>query len=279
MNIGSMGQTNYRRDDAGYAAAGIVKTDAFYNGFSSAVEKADGKGTGDILGLTMLPYNDRMSYGMAAQYSEKSTAEDPVIRISSNYGGEQRYYDVHVNEVNPRNASQLEMFALSCYMDDKGMTDGGILGSYRKMKVYADNAAYHGLCPDLQNSSNISVKLDWVSILKKMSQVYLENAQTYSQYLDADSLAVSLETWGRKYVKKNDEPEAAFGGKETETKSDIIVKPDGSRVLVVTMNIGGMETTMSLEISKPTNMQNDTSKQNKENSSMPDAREDTECAE
>lgn len=42
--------------------------------------------------------------------------------------------------------------------------------------------------------------------------------------------------------------------KETETKSDVIVKPDGSRVLVVTMNIGGMETTMSLEISKPTNM-------------------------
>ena len=43
---------------------------------------------------------------------------------------------------------------------------------------------------------------------------------------------------------------------QTETDSDIIVKPDGSRVLVVTTNIGGMKTTMSLEISKPTNMLN-----------------------
>ena len=42
----------------------------------------------------------------------------------------------------------------------------------------------------------------------------------------------------------------------SKTSSDIIVKPDGSRVLVVTMSIGGMETTMSLEISKPTDMPN-----------------------
>lgn len=48
---------------------------------------------------------------------------------------------------------------------------------------------------------------------------------------------------------------------ESETKTDIIVKPDGSRVLVMTMSVGGMETTMSLEISKPTKAPNETSKQ------------------
>lgn len=44
---------------------------------------------------------------------------------------------------------------------------------------------------------------------------------------------------------------------ESETRTDIIVKPDGSRVLVVTMSVGGIETTMSLEISKPTALQNE----------------------
>ena len=53
--------------------------------------------------------------------------------------------------------------------------------------------------------------------------------------------------------------------KETENKTDIIVKPDGSRVLVVTMSVGGMETTMSIEISKPTNMQNDNLKHDNDN--------------
>lgn len=43
---------------------------------------------------------------------------------------------------------------------------------------------------------------------------------------------------------------------EGKTSTEIIVKPDGSRVLVMTMHIGGMETTMSLEISKPTDLPN-----------------------
>lgn len=44
---------------------------------------------------------------------------------------------------------------------------------------------------------------------------------------------------------------------ESETKSNIITNPDGSRVLMITMKIGGMETTMNIEISKPTEFQND----------------------
>lgn len=47
---------------------------------------------------------------------------------------------------------------------------------------------------------------------------------------------------------------------QSETDSDIIVKPDGSRVLVVTMNLGGMASTMSLKISDPTSMPNDITK-------------------
>ena len=57
---------------------------------------------------------------------------------------------------------------------------------------------------------------------------------------------------------------------ESKTKTDIIVRPDGSRVLVMTMSIGGMETTMSLEISKPTEAPNENSKQDNENN-MPSA--------
>ena len=61
-------------------------------------------------------------------------------------------------------------------------------------------------------------------------------------------------------VMSDEELEKA-DNQESETKSDIIVKPDGSRVLVVTMSIGGMETTMSMEISKPTDTLNETENQ------------------
>lgn len=39
---------------------------------------------------------------------------------------------------------------------------------------------------------------------------------------------------------------------KARTVSDIVVKADGSRVLVITMKIGGMESTMSIKISDPT---------------------------
>lgn len=52
---------------------------------------------------------------------------------------------------------------------------------------------------------------------------------------------------------------------ESETKTEIIVNPDGSRVLVMTTSVGGMETTMSLEISKPTKAPNEYSKQAADN--------------
>lgn len=53
-----------------------------------------------------------------------------------------------------------------------------------------------------------------------------------------------------------------------ESESNIIVNPDGSRVLLVTISIGGMKTTMSLEISKPTAMQNENSIEDTDNSNM-----------
>ena len=60
---------------------------------------------------------------------------------------------------------------------------------------------------------------------------------------------------------------------KAETDTDIIVRPDGSRVLVVTMSVGGMETTMSLEISKPTDMPNEIRHDGADGSQTPDIQE------
>ena len=46
--------------------------------------------------------------------------------------------------------------------------------------------------------------------------------------------------------------------KESKTDSKIVVKPDGSRVLMVTTHVGGTENSVAIEISKPTNMADDT---------------------
>lgn len=52
---------------------------------------------------------------------------------------------------------------------------------------------------------------------------------------------------------------------EDATKTEVLVKPDGSRVLVITRNIGGMETTMTLQLSQPTKLPNDSAGESTEN--------------
>lgn len=55
---------------------------------------------------------------------------------------------------------------------------------------------------------------------------------------------------------RRDSYEKSQDTSESGTSSDIIVKPDGSRILMLTVKAGGTETTMSFEISKPTELPN-----------------------
>ena len=55
---------------------------------------------------------------------------------------------------------------------------------------------------------------------------------------------------------------------ESKTDTDIIVKADGSRVLLMTTRVCGMQTTRSVELSKPTAMQNDISEQESKPTAM-----------
>ena len=192
MNIAMNCSTDNMLGRAQYEKTGNNKIDAFYEDLSSASEKSTSHAVGDALALTAIPYNDSLSYGMLAFNSDRSTEEDPIIKISCNYGGQQRYYDVHVNEVNPRNASAVEMFALCSYMDEKGMTDRGTFGSYAKLHAMGSNASMSNGFIDLDDSSNYNVKVDWIKMLKEMANEYLKVPETYAQSLAANKLADEL---------------------------------------------------------------------------------------
>ena len=92
-------------------------------------------------------------------------------------------------------------------------------------------------------------------------QTWLSKFNT-AKLLDSDAEPLNHFSNGRVLADKESEK---ADRQESKTKTDIIVRPDGSRVLVMTMSIGGMETTMSLEISKPTEAPNENSKQDNEN--------------
>ena len=182
----------YARNSANDSKALV---ESFYSNISSAAEKSTTKGVGDVLGMTMIPFGDTScSYGLVAKYSEASTPDNPIVRVTSNYGGENVSYDVKVNEVNPRNASQLEMFALMSYQDDMGITDGGTFGSYQKLKTYSINAELNGYCSGITDSNSfMGEKKDWINILQSIMKDYFGNPMSYEQGLDCQKLIAGLE--------------------------------------------------------------------------------------
>lgn len=78
-------------------------------------------------------------------------------------------------------------------------------------------------------------------------------AQSFSDFLDkvnenkGDATDMSVkENTEEKPDDKKDMPE------EEETKTEIVVRPDGSKVLVITVSIGGQEAVTSVKLAKPT---------------------------
>ncbi len=57
---------------------------------------------------------------MKAKYAEDSTSQNPIIQIESNYGGKNSIYKISINDINPNNASHIEIFALCSYADEQG---------------------------------------------------------------------------------------------------------------------------------------------------------------
>lgn len=190
---------------AGYAGTAYAyrKTatarEEFYSAVSSAAQLteetslAQYQNDSNVIGLAMIPCGDsNVSYGMKAQYAAESTPDNPVIQVTSNYGGQWVSYNVNVNEVDPRNASQLEMFALLSYSDDQGISDGGTFGSYHQMKVYADNAQANGYWEGNGSWDDfVNAKHDWLSLMTQMADDY-SRAGIYSQSLNCQKLEGTL---------------------------------------------------------------------------------------
>ncbi len=80
--------------------------------------------------------------------------------------------------------------------------------------------------------------------------IYLDNRRN-KEMNSKTNFEECLKRKTAKEVTKSETDKKMETDKKTETDSNIIVKPDGSRVIVVTTKIGNFESTMSIELSGP----------------------------
>lgn len=168
----------------GYKSKNMTKQT---KGYSMKMEMPESENK--TLGMGFLhDRNMPISYGMCAKYAEDYSEDNPVIKITVTKPNGREEYRVNINDVNPRNATEIEMFALCSYADAKGIGTGGTFGSLQALNYYRDNAIHNGYFePTHETDSFKSVKQDWMKMVQLMMKDYME-AGLFKQSLDGKGL-------------------------------------------------------------------------------------------
>lgn len=167
-----------------YKSKNITKQTKEYSMKTETSKSNDG-----VLGIGFLhEKNSNMHYGMCAKYAEDYSEDNPVIKIIVTKQNGKEEYHININDVDPRNATEIEMFALCNYADAKGIGSGSTFGSWHTLNYYRDNATHNGYF-ELPNGTDSfkSVKQDWMKMVQLMMKDYME-AGVFKQALDGKGL-------------------------------------------------------------------------------------------
>jgi len=180
--VGSFYAQNYDVSNRGRSARGKSSVDDF-SCMGSATSLSESSDNGKRIGLTAVG-----NVGYIAMYADSSTEQDPIVKVGD--------YEVRVKDVNPNNATKMEMFALMSYMDDKGITNNTGMKSFNKMTAYSSQAEYNGYCSGIYDENAAwTVERDWIGILGNAKETFFSIPQTYNQGLECEKIIENLKKW------------------------------------------------------------------------------------
>lgn len=180
--VGSFYAQNYDVPNRGRATRGKTSGDDFAS-MGSATSLSESSDNGRRIGLTAVG-----NVGYIAMYADSSTEQDPIVKVGD--------YEVRIKDVNPNNATKMEMFALMSYMDDKGLTNNTGMKSFNKMTAYSSQAEYNGYCNGIYDENAAwTVERDWIGILGNAKETFFSIPQTYNQGLECEKIIENLKKW------------------------------------------------------------------------------------
>lgn len=186
MSLGMVG-TNY---GAGvnynkYSAAKTkAKSDKTFE-MGSATREATGNGDGKNIGVMAIG-----NQAYLAQYSENSTLANPIVKVGD--------YEISVNDVDPENATEFEMFALMSHLDKTGQSRNEGMSSFSKMRTYSQQVERNGFCSGIADASEAwNSKRDWTKIIENAKKTYSQSLvpEIYALTKKCVSLLDVMQKW------------------------------------------------------------------------------------
>lgn len=155
----------------GMNTSDIIK-DSSGNVYSKAPEKYKNNKYNTLDKSAIISYVDfKTGAAISVEHSEDYSEDNPIFKVKSKNltSGEEVFLDINIQDVDPRNASQMEMSALAAYYGEQ------------TGKSTIDMAIRH-------YDSNISApdaKANWLEILKDFTATqYKWGANSYSNFKD-----------------------------------------------------------------------------------------------
>lgn len=190
MSIGAVGySTDFYR--AGYGKNSSNDSASKFTTMGPATQETTSSNNGKTIGVTTAG-----NTGLLAKYADSSTPDNPIIKVGD--------YEVRVNDVDPNNATELEMFALMSYMEDVGMIEKHGMASYSKMRAYASQSEYDGVCSDIYDEQAFwNKKQNWFVIINNAKQTFSGMTETYPQSAECGKLLSYFEKWNTKLSSRD----------------------------------------------------------------------------
>ncbi|MCM1040188.1 MAG: hypothetical protein NC434_12780 [Ruminococcus sp.] len=156
-------------------ANGSLEKDDLQN---ADIKQLEGSLTSGIIGFGS--FEDGTNF--SARYAERSTKENPVVQVRIVSGsGTEIVVNVNVNEVDPENATELEMFAFLTHLDEQG-TSGNeeFMGSYQDLMYRVQNSTYGDV--SAKNAQEfLFQRRDWRNMTLSMTDFGMSAAQALTQ--------------------------------------------------------------------------------------------------
>lgn len=192
MAIGITNQTTISMDYEAVARLGRQKGDFTAQMSAVGIQGMQGEESQQpyVLGIGFLKVSSSQSLGMAATYAEDSTPQWPIVNVGITCpDGKKENFEVAIKEIDPKNATELEMFVLCQYNDAIGKKEvDSSFGSWQVLKNNGRNAEYLG---DFSMAGSVeefvSVKQDWNAMVSGMKENQIQ-AGIFKQALDSEKL-------------------------------------------------------------------------------------------
>ena len=152
------------------------------------------------IGMTSYPVSDMLSNVVIAFVPPESTAKDPIVQISMEESDGKHTYNIHVNEVDTKSATEMEMFAYLSYQGYIGNKIPNALNNYSAYKGirYQDEFNIYGEFKELMGEN-------YFTSVKSNAEAMINRVYSWMKNIDQPDAKKQAE-WCEKLLEMLESP-------------------------------------------------------------------------